>query len=472
MIIFTMQLKMRSRFFILALLTLIYGETIHRTDTVAVATAATSPQLETANFDIKSTVSRHELDLDIHSGKFTPFRRKALEEVSSPSSSSSSCYRTVTFLVDQTSSNGLDLRVTRTTDGATSTMDIPFSLSVLEFGDDPHLMMFLDNYRSFNISLPGGSDYEVTFRNDAGESIWPKFVLPKWDGIPQCNGYVTTANLTIIEPTPARPQDCDELISNGDVEFGTSNWYHMNNKPTTSKGGLIAAEGEGLDGSTALKYFNRIAKYRGPGQNLDIRCLHQNLNSFYEIEVYFRLERESVPFPFICDPYTEDISTRCPILYFRKQMHVYEELQTIGENAGPGRIGVVIPNDSVGFNLLHGVFKVDESFLLYERVFMFLTNVDKKFDILIDNVSVKKMDLVCGADLIRNGNFEENGKFWTNYGVAKIAIENQASPSPPNNKYLKIYDMVGADRGAMQYLYINKDCFQHRDRYAITGEID
>jgi len=33
-------------------------------------------------------------------------------------------------------------------------------------------------------------------------------------------------------------------------------------------------------------------------------------------------------------------------------------------------------------------------------------------DIIIDNVSVKKLPRICGDGLIRNGIFDENSKFW------------------------------------------------------------
>ena len=38
-------------------------------------------------------------------------------------------------------------------------------------------------------------------------------------------------------------------------------------------------------------------------QNLDMRCIHQNVNEFYEIELYFRLESGTTCTPFIYNPF-------------------------------------------------------------------------------------------------------------------------------------------------------------------------
>ena len=77
---------------------------------------------------------------------------------------------------------------------------------------------------------------------------------------------------------------------------------------------------------------------------------------------------------------------------------------------------------------------------------------------------IKRIPIICGEDLVRNGDFDGNGKFWRRYGNALIDIENV-----PNNN-LKVFNKVNANEGAYQDLYIDKACFQKNQRFKITGK--
>ncbi len=208
-----------------------------------------------------------------------------------------SCYRTVSFLVDQSTSTDFALKITRETDEAD--VLVPFTY---KYDNDVHLSHYYENHRLFSISLPEGN-YQAEFVSDL-QQIWPRFVLPHWEGVPQCEGYVLASNLTLLEP----PAICDELIVNGDMEQGTYSWLHRNSDSRTQYGALVAVEGEGIDSSVALRHYNRSNSYAGIGQNLDTRCLHQNSNEFYEIELYFRLENGTTPF--ICNPFSSSWEDR------------------------------------------------------------------------------------------------------------------------------------------------------------------
>ena len=360
-----------------------------------------------------------------------------------------SCYRTVSFMVDQSISEEFDLQITRQTDGETAILP-----STYKYDDDIHTKHYSESYRFFSVSLPMGL-YQVEFLNDL-QPTWPAFVLPRWEGIPTCDGYVSAANITIIEPTLS----CDEIIVNGDMEQGLRQWFHRNDRSGTSRGGLEAVEGAGVNNSTALKHFNRYYSWSGIGQNLDTRCLHQNLNKFYEIELYFRLEEEGTAFK--CNPFSSSSSVRCPEVKFRHDKFVGEELKT---EYTSDRAKAVISNDQGAFNMIHGAFKVDESIHALDRLFMYISSVDDKFDIFIDNVSVRNLPVVCGEDLVRNGNFNEGGKFWRDYGSAHMDIET----SP--NKHLKVFNKESADDGAYQDLLIDMSCFEKNQRFQITGEL-
>ena len=87
-------------------------------------------------------------------------------------------------------------------------------------------------------------------------------------------------------------------------------------------------------------------------------------------------------------------------------------------------------------------------------------------DIIIDNVSVKKLPRICGDGLIRNGIFDENSKFWKRYGSVHLDIESLP------NKNLKVLKHNSNWEGIKQDLYIDKNCgLQPKQRFHVTGNI-
>ena len=161
---------------------------------------------------------------------------------------------------------------------------------------------------------------------------WPKFARPRLEGKPDCEGHVAEEDVIVVEPAGS-PSTCDDLIINGDMEQGLLYWGHRNHYSGTQHGELLSVR-EGIDGSAALRYYNRSSGYHGMGQSLDTRCLHRNLNGFYEIEMYFRLENGTIPF--ICDRFTSDWSVRCPLITLQKQKLVNGEL--ISKYPHPGEV--------------------------------------------------------------------------------------------------------------------------------------
>lgn len=310
-----------------------------------------------------------------------------------------SCYRTMTVFVDQTDSEGIDIRVTRVTDYVEAL--VPYNQ--YDFDDNIHRKHCNNNLRGYSFSLPAG-EYIVEFLQDLQIS-WPKFALPQLDGSPDCNGYMSEENITLIE-LDGKLSLCDNLIVNGDMEQGTYSWYHRNSHSNTKYGELLAVEGQGIDGSAALRYYNRSSYYAGIGQHLDMRCIHSNSNGFYEIEMYFRLENGTTAF--ICDRWSSSWSVRCPFITFQEQKLVNETLRTAHTHH---RASVVVPNNRGDLNLVHGVFRVDEQIHSLQRIFMYLEYTHTDYDMIIDNTSVTKLAGICGTDLMRNGNFDDFGKY-------------------------------------------------------------
>ena len=285
------------------------------------------------------------------------------------------------------------------------------------------------------------------------QPTWPIFVLPRWEGLPDCEGYVHPENITIVEPEPTT---CDELIINGDMEQGLSHWLHRNDRDVDR--GTLTTTATGIDNSTAIKLYDRYSGGTAIGQNLDTRCLHQRRNEFYEIELNVRLEKDNVTF--ICDPFSSAYEVRCPYVNFRTEKNVNE---TIITTYSGNQAAVVIPNGDVnGFNLVHGVFKVDDFIHSVERLYMFLEQADPDYDYVIDNASVHTLPGICHSDLIRNGNFDVNDKYWSRLGAVHVNMENGS---------IKVFSKPSNNDGIQQHLFVDKGCFEAKQRYHVTGKM-
>ncbi len=129
---------------------------------------------------------------------------------------------------------------------------------IYRYDDQPHRRLYYEHKRRFSISLPEG-EYLAEFLSADLQETWPKFALSTWEGIPSCDGHLSPPNLTLVEP----PAICNSLTLNEDMELGTYGWYHRSSSSDTKNGELVVAEGEGIDGSVALRYYNRTSNYHG-----------------------------------------------------------------------------------------------------------------------------------------------------------------------------------------------------------------
>ena len=355
-----------------------------------------------------------------------------------------SCYRTVSLMVYQTESD-LAVRVTRMSDGKSTIFPYTF-----RWDDDLQSKHYSERFRLFPLSLPEGL-FKVEFLKNF-QPIWPRFVLQRWEGVPSCEGFVSPSSIEFVEP----PFTCDDLILNGDMELGTDYWFHSNSQ-TVNLGGLMSVDGGGIDSSAALRSFNRAHVTSSISQNVDARCLHENLNEYYEIELYYCLEQGTSLV--ICNPYSGNWADRCPTISFLKQKNVGENIKS---TATSEHARAVIPNNVGDFNLLHSVFKTDESMQSLDRLIMKVDMPPRKYDMIIDNFSVKKLPGICKEDLIHNGNFDSNGKYWMDYLSSAMDIDMSS------NKSLKVTKPRSFD-GALQYLYVDKSCLKVNDRYLVIG---
>ena len=92
---------------------------------------------------------------------------------------------------------------------------------------------------------------------------------------------------------------------------------------------------------------------------------------------------------------------------------------------------------------------------------MFLEGAHQKFDMIIDNASMRKLPGKCDEDLIRNGYFDSDDKFWRRMGYVHIAIDSNS---------LRVTNRLSTGDGIRQNLYIDEDCFHPKQRFYVTGK--
>lgn len=131
-----------------------------------------------------------------------------------------SCLRGVTFLVDQMETKGVDMRITRKSDGK-STYGLQFyKFDAPEFFNDT---IYEHQARKFSIPLPAGQ-YSIQFES-GGEPMWPRYVTERWEGIPNCSNYANGTDIILFEP-PLLEDECNELVRNQGIELGERFWQH------------------------------------------------------------------------------------------------------------------------------------------------------------------------------------------------------------------------------------------------------
>ena len=284
------------------------------------------------------------------------------------------------------------------------------------------------------------------------------------DGKPECSAHASGTDLTIVEP-PIEASECKNLIINGDMSMGAKFWYHRNSGADTSRGALIVLPNGGRNGTAAIANVNRTRFHDGIGQNLDTRCFHQNENQYYEINVWFRLEKNSVPF--ICDRWeSSSILSRCPEVTMKNI--VYDDPLTKEDSSlnYDHKGFVVMPNNAQEFNLMHGVLRINERYSRVQRAFLFAEYAHQSLDYILSDVSFTKIDLSCNGNFIRNGNLERGrSQFWGLYGHGKYNVIDVAG-----TKAIEVKEKGSDGHGIRQTLYMNPDCLRLNDRFRIMAK--
>ncbi len=216
-------------------------------------------------------------------------------------------------------------------------------------------------------------------------------------------------------------------------------------------------------------YFDRGSQYHGIGQNLDTRCLHQNINSLYEVKAWFRLEQDGVPF--ICDRYSGSYPMRCPKATIKYGTYDDpEEKQQMIWTYAQDKAFVITPNDSSDFNLFHGIMKIGDIYESIHRAFIYFEHYDRRYDMILDDVSITRMERICSGDFMRNGDLSTGDtRFWASYHSSRRTTVSGIPGISKGDFAMKVYSRNRDDAGPRQELHIDIDCLSDRDRFKVEA---
>ena len=361
------------------------------------------------------------------------------------------CLRTLNLYVDQIFSEDYDLKVSRIEDDFEREVIVP---AYYIYDDNRHLKTYEMNQRMYSIPIPFGNYTLKFFQN--GIHVWPNYVYEQWEGIPQCEGYVSISNITIIKPAITNDH-CDELFINSNMKNGLKTWKHRDD----NYGNLELLTGVGINGTNAIGYFNKRDTYHGVGQNIDTRCFPQDTNDIYEIKIWFRLQEGIVPV--ICNRFDDSYPKRCPSVTLKETIHKNTKKDITQDFYNAYAAKTVMPINSTTFNLMHGILKSKSIRQKILKLFLYIERYDESYDLILDTFSFKKLKKACAGDLVRNVNFESGySSFFTSYGTVKYDIASSL-----NEYSLKIYDRTRTSYGVYKDLYIDLACVNKGNRFFV-----
>lgn len=151
-----------------------------------------------------------------------------------------------------------------------------------------------------------------------------------------------------------------------------------------------------------------------------------------------------------------DNLVECPILTLKNGFHPDLETKDKWDWNHDHYGKTVQPIDPTDFNMVHGVFRVNERLSQTRRAWIYIEYVHQALDIIVDDFSVSKIEAACTGNFIRNAKLNSgNTKFWKNYGSVKYNIV-----SIGDNNVIEFKEKDKTDHGLMQYLYVDRNCFK------------
>ncbi|KAL7555749.1 hypothetical protein ACA910_013059 [Epithemia clementina (nom. ined.)] len=299
------------------------------------------------------------------------------------------CFRTMRFDVNPSGTANIVLKVCKST-GSPCTYTFGFTDPYLDPTD-------ADNHRLYNAHLPQGS-YKVAFVDGiGGAEVWPSFVIQTFED-KLCPESFDESDIKLSIPSVQASQ-CNDLIKNGDFKaLNMEGWLERS-------GGLAPVPNKGIGGSTAISDAPAESSRDTIVQFVDTRCLKLMRGRYYEIRAWVKLVNKSGA------PYSScNLDSKgCP------------EVRIVNSAMTRPKVALFVPAlRDHGFQLLHGVFLVDQDTAESSFTEFHVERNRADFSMQIDDVSMQLMpalsfdDPECQENLVENGHFESgDAAFWS-----------------------------------------------------------
>jgi len=187
------------------------------------------------------------------------------------------------------------------------------------------------------------------------------------------------------------------LLYNTDFTVGDSRFW-------TNEG---VAKFEVVD--QTLKVYGRTFDHYGIAQyiRIDRDCL--NVGDRYMVRSHYRLE-DSGGNTFECDPNADQTLDECP--YIRMRGPIYTQV---------GRAMPIHPGVSDGWNMMTGIFTLNEASANYESMFLEIEGAHKDVTIVLNDVSFEPLPKTCDQSIV-NPSFDDGSAFAWNYNTRLLDI--------------------------------------------------
>ena len=364
------------------------------------------------------------------------------------------CLRSVTFAVDPGRDENIELKIRRTAP-TRKNQHYEGSKDVLtheNFDRHERAMTEMEVLRYYTAALPPGQYTAIFVNGKTGENQWPTFVETIIDPA-LCSNTFDSSDVTLHVPKP-RNSECDELVQNGDMEqpvdSSVPHWLQHSSL-------LEVAKGRGRRGSTAIAEVDVRTPYGALAQYIDVRCLTEGQT--YMVQAWAFLEERGKGGSAIS---CEDERAGCPRLSMRfMTQEVHSHAYTAFEHAVSTSFAQ--PAAPKGWNLLQGLVTVSSTMARASRVAVL---VDRRFtgrSLLIDDVSMTRIERDC-SELVFNGDFsEETTLFWDqdNGSLDLISIKGNSALQHSRRK----------NSGAAITQRILTGCMKEGDRFLAKAKV-
>jgi hypothetical protein len=285
----------------------------------------------------------------------------------------------------------------------------------------------------------------------AGGSSVLFFIEPR---ITRVNVYIDDVSVSLL------PEDCSELVLNGDFSDGSSRFWEKNVNSGSVDMSIVGG------GDPALVMTGRSSLSHSPLQYTRIGCM--SLNERFLVTARFRLLNKLDGSLFVCNPTRPTGNSGCPRLKMRSFINLNLPSQDVWAHDG-GSIAVtdqgITPD---GWYTVSGTFNANEYDANGDQHQLFFDQVSSGKDFVIDDVSITPMPLSCNQ-LVLNGDAEYGPtasfwRHWSNFANAKIELISMGG-----SKAFKISNRENQGDGMHQF--VDARCLELNSRWKLTAKM-